>query len=487
MVTSSSRGKVTEKLVDVNRRWKSAEKLLGPAIEFIPQLPVVPVICFVIGLFDNIFSSIHRIHTPLVPLISALRLSLLIVVGTAGFLLFTILHASVWADTSPFQSTVARSVRRVVEILKEPTEYHSYLYSRTYHEVVQATHDDETLDKAAAALEGVMKVPTRAHYRESASDLDKTLHHLLSPEASIRCNHTAAQAIVHLNSLLYYQSHFNLMPPLVDATRRSASYRPFATLWSSTYLKACAVIASAYHPEHPPVVCILGSAYMKMALYRPTSLCFNIFFSYLHTISPDGSVTPAFIKLFEPEFIGTLHTLISVAVYFFDHEAGMNKQREIVLSLLIQAKTPVAVLTATRKLIAEETTEPEISLRLATAGCVIQKFFGPSTSDLRKYDSLVADLCSDCILVIKKLHEIPTWIDMGSTVKILWRVVHQPKFPPIQLSAELAWLKKSYKIPVESVSSERAAEELTPLASNQVAIEHWVQQSSGDNQHNTTE
>ena len=140
----------------------------------------------------------------------------------------------------------------------------------------------------------------------------------------------------------------------------------------------------------------------------------------------------------------------------------------------------------TRKLIAEETTEPEISLRLATAGCVIQKFFGPSTSDLRKYDSLVADLCSDCILVIKKLHEIPTWIDMGSTVKILWHVVHQPKFPPIQASAELAWLIKSYKILVESVSSERAVEELTPLASNQVAIEHWVQESSGDNQDNTT-
>lgn len=285
MVALSSRANVTEKLMDVNQRWKYAKKTLGSAIQLIPQVLVIPVICFVIGLLDNIFASIHRIHTPLIPLVVALCLSLFIVVGTAGFLLFTIFHACVWAETSPFQNTIAQAVRWLVEVLKGPSQYHSYL--RTYHEVVQATHDNETLDKAAAALEEVMKEP--ALYWGHSSELDKTLHHLLSPEASIQCNHTVAQAIVHLYPN-YYLPHFNLMPTLVDATLRSANYCPLATLWSSTYLKACAVIAEAYHPEHPPAVCILGSAYVKtqMVIPGPINLCFNIFFDYLHTVSPDG-------------------------------------------------------------------------------------------------------------------------------------------------------------------------------------------------------
>jgi len=174
-----------------------------------------------------------------------------------------------------------------------------------------------------------------------------------------------------------------------------------------------------------------------------------------------------------------------VTVYFW--KRGKNEQQEVFLSLLIKAKTPVAVLMATHELIAEDTTEPEISHRLATAGCVIQKLLGPSTSELREHDSLVADLCSDCILAIKKLLDgKQTWIEMRSTVKILWHAVHQPGFPPIQPSAELAWLIKYYNIPVESVSSERVAEELTPLASNQVAIEQ-VQQFLGDNQNNSQE
>ncbi|KAJ7471749.1 hypothetical protein FB451DRAFT_974602, partial [Mycena latifolia] len=58
MTTLSSHAKAVDKLVDINTRWKAAENWLGPTIESIPQLLVIPVILFVVGLLDSIFSSI---------------------------------------------------------------------------------------------------------------------------------------------------------------------------------------------------------------------------------------------------------------------------------------------------------------------------------------------------------------------------------------------------------------------------------------------
>ncbi|KAJ7280062.1 hypothetical protein C8J57DRAFT_1034570, partial [Mycena rebaudengoi] len=57
MVTLSRHTKATDKLIDIKMRWKEADKMLGPVIEMMPQLLVIPVLLFVVGLVDNIFSD----------------------------------------------------------------------------------------------------------------------------------------------------------------------------------------------------------------------------------------------------------------------------------------------------------------------------------------------------------------------------------------------------------------------------------------------
>ncbi|KAJ7280015.1 hypothetical protein C8J57DRAFT_1124586, partial [Mycena rebaudengoi] len=61
MVTLSRHAKATDKLIDIKMRWKEADKILGPVIEMIPQLLVIPVLLFVVGLLDNILSNILQL------------------------------------------------------------------------------------------------------------------------------------------------------------------------------------------------------------------------------------------------------------------------------------------------------------------------------------------------------------------------------------------------------------------------------------------
>ncbi|KAJ7645261.1 hypothetical protein B0H17DRAFT_959683, partial [Mycena rosella] len=79
MTMMSSRTRAVDKVIDINTRWKGAEKVLGPTLEIIPQLLITPVILFVVGLLDRLFSSIlglgaflHRSLPPRAWLCSAL-------------------------------------------------------------------------------------------------------------------------------------------------------------------------------------------------------------------------------------------------------------------------------------------------------------------------------------------------------------------------------------------------------------------------------
>ncbi|KAJ7184803.1 hypothetical protein C8R46DRAFT_844601, partial [Mycena filopes] len=56
LVSWSHHNKAVERLTDIRTRWKSAEQLLGPAIESLPQLLIIPVLLFIIGLVDSVFS-----------------------------------------------------------------------------------------------------------------------------------------------------------------------------------------------------------------------------------------------------------------------------------------------------------------------------------------------------------------------------------------------------------------------------------------------
>lgn len=70
---------------------------------------------------------------------------------------------------------------------------------RVFHMALQQTFEDEALDQASAALDGVMHTqsPSEHIYNQfPLPDLEfRTLLHLLSPEASLRSNLSAAQVI----------------------------------------------------------------------------------------------------------------------------------------------------------------------------------------------------------------------------------------------------------------------------------------------------
>ncbi|KAJ7259628.1 hypothetical protein C8J57DRAFT_1031643, partial [Mycena rebaudengoi] len=56
-VSWSNHNKGVERLTDIRIRWKSAERVLGPAIESLRQLLIAPVLLFILGLLDSLLST----------------------------------------------------------------------------------------------------------------------------------------------------------------------------------------------------------------------------------------------------------------------------------------------------------------------------------------------------------------------------------------------------------------------------------------------
>ncbi|KAJ7280121.1 hypothetical protein C8J57DRAFT_1567278 [Mycena rebaudengoi] len=112
------------------------------------------------------------------------------------------------------------------------------LVVKHYHETVQAMHDDDALDKASAALRSILDHQQRDPWEPLWEEETATLVHLLSPEASIRANRTAAAAIagfgVHKASYLPQK----VIITLVHAARRSVGSASITTLESSVFLAA---------------------------------------------------------------------------------------------------------------------------------------------------------------------------------------------------------------------------------------------------------
>ncbi|KAJ7124366.1 hypothetical protein C8R44DRAFT_530633, partial [Mycena epipterygia] len=58
MIPWSRHKKATLRLADIHRRWDAAERILRPAIESLPQLLVLPVLLFLIGILDMLISTV---------------------------------------------------------------------------------------------------------------------------------------------------------------------------------------------------------------------------------------------------------------------------------------------------------------------------------------------------------------------------------------------------------------------------------------------
>ncbi|KAJ6614160.1 hypothetical protein B0H10DRAFT_2046229 [Mycena sp. CBHHK59/15] len=248
MAASSRDAKASNKLevVDIKTRRSVTEKVLGTTIdsEALPPLLVIPVLLFLAGLLDTLFSNVLQLSPPPAPIlvISGL-ISLFSVFILVAFLTFAIVDGSINPAKSPFQTTLVhiihfhfypapkslslaarcrvlkrfQSLRLPIAVLREistSSDQESELNAseplpnaKIYHEVIQATHDDDTLNQASAALFEVMRHsihPVVQGYPPRKGPLTDeelaTILRLLSPEATARSSRTAAQVIIRMHS-----------------------------------------------------------------------------------------------------------------------------------------------------------------------------------------------------------------------------------------------------------------------------------------------
>ncbi|KAJ6589733.1 hypothetical protein B0H19DRAFT_1104590 [Mycena capillaripes] len=317
-VSWSHHNKAAERLTDIRIRWKSAEKILGPAIESLHQLLIIPVLLFIVGLVDSLFSIALQVSSPPVSILVTSSLSVLFVSAVAVGMSFTLLDGILRPTTSPFQSRLAHFLR-VFVVQRVQRSFHrlrkaalTTLRSKTpikkfpllipapllstdsmkiYHEILQSTRDDDILDEASAALFHVIRQRTTYHsnshrfFRRFPVDLlpqeCATLLHLLSPEASVRSHRTAAQVIVDTASdgrarpLRYSQNDIGrLLPILSQAARRADPGSSLSSLWNSQFLRAMGIVANsgAEITAYPPAVVFLGAKHWSWKYLTPSEL-----------------------------------------------------------------------------------------------------------------------------------------------------------------------------------------------------------------------
>ncbi|KAJ7280117.1 hypothetical protein C8J57DRAFT_1712142 [Mycena rebaudengoi] len=425
MITLSRHAKATEKLIDIRMRWEEADKMLGPVIELTPQLLVIPVLLFVVGLLDTIFSDVLQLAVLPTPVVVTTSLSLFFIAGVVAFLGYSLFDGSVRAHNSPFQSTLAAMISTHIMPLMQS----SFLWLRAqstlclplhtssgelpqitttdklvvqhYHETVQAMHDDDALDNASAALRSVLDHQHRA-WEPLREEETATLAHLLSPEASIRANRTAAAAIAGFHVYRANSIPQKVIIALVHTAQRSVGSASIATLESSVFLAAIAQCIIQYHddpgPEYPLPIQILGSKYVSLE-HEPDSrpevislVCDIIRDSIKKSSGIDHqphSMTA--VELFRREAIGTSIVLQALCSLLTSEHA----RRISITHILIEAKTAGTVIQAALDVLKLLHTNSVQGLAMVgvVAGVAL------SHGDFSDHE-LLGDLCVNCVLNI---------------------------------------------------------------------------------------
>ncbi|KAJ7032366.1 hypothetical protein C8F04DRAFT_657929 [Mycena alexandri] len=159
MVGWSRFTKASEKLIDIRIRWASSERFLGPTIELLPPLLVIPVLLFIAGLLDTLFSSVLQLTPVPKPILFTSSVSLLFISAVALLLCYTLAHRGLNPSGSTIPWTVRHLKRHPSDKVRD-TDFPDTLSERApsvYHQVVQATHDDDALNEASAALYDIMQ------------------------------------------------------------------------------------------------------------------------------------------------------------------------------------------------------------------------------------------------------------------------------------------------------------------------------------------
>ncbi|KAJ6608282.1 hypothetical protein B0H10DRAFT_527746 [Mycena sp. CBHHK59/15] len=109
MITWSRYKKASSRLTDIWTRWNAADHVLRPAIEALPQLLILPVVLFIIGILDLLFSSARQLCPPPPLILVASCLSVICITVVAALLCFTIVDGSIHPTSSAFQSPLVHS------------------------------------------------------------------------------------------------------------------------------------------------------------------------------------------------------------------------------------------------------------------------------------------------------------------------------------------------------------------------------------------
>ncbi|KAJ7280009.1 hypothetical protein C8J57DRAFT_1712064 [Mycena rebaudengoi] len=444
MVTLSHQAKATDKLIDIKMRWKEADKMLGPVIEMTPQLLVIPVLLFVVGLLDKILSDILQLAVLPTPVVATTSLSFFFIAGVIGFLAYSLFDGSARPHSSPFQSTLAGFIS--LQIIPMVLPWISWLQARVgglsalcfplhtsnsylsspesslsssrdmaparnarvvkhYHETVQAINDDDALDKASAALSSVLG-PHRHIFQCLVEEEVATLVHLLSLEASIRTNLTAAAAIAGWQTPPYEVADFyinyipqKLLIALAHAARRSVGgSASLATLSTSTFLAAMVkfvVVSSDPGPEHPSPIRILGSKYTSLehksdskseVISLMCDVLFNDFVDPLH-VNYQHQVTTA-AAFFRPATIKTINVVQALCNI-------RGRHQELVIKILMEAKTGQSVIQDAFKAL----DLPHVNSVQGLEIVYLITYAGLTRDDSSDHE-LLRDLCVKCILNI---------------------------------------------------------------------------------------
>ncbi|KAJ7274201.1 hypothetical protein C8J57DRAFT_1715081 [Mycena rebaudengoi] len=278
-LTRSDQRHASKKLSEIYTRWEETNHLLGPTVEALPQLMVIPVALFLVGSLDNLFSSALNPSGPSVPVLVASTISSLFVAAVAMFLIYSLIDGLNRPNVSPFHSSLSRIILSVQILMdsgdnaplhkdtsdQEPQQQtsaskanHAELTDLSgvvvtamehdiYHKVVQLTHNDDSLDYASTCLQEQLKEWTEKNARlELPTERVHTLLHFLSPEASLRCNLSAA-AVLADSHRDWEISEFYVSPTdrelisrsLIHAAQRYASRFPsHGILWGSKFSEA---------------------------------------------------------------------------------------------------------------------------------------------------------------------------------------------------------------------------------------------------------
>lgn len=125
MLTRSRQTQAYRKLGELHGRWKKANQLLAPCVDVLPQLLVVPVVLFIVGLLDNILVTSLPLSQPFAPLFIAGILCCLFALTVGLYTIWTVGHGCWYAESSPFQSTLSQCLAQV--LVSTPTSMYTAL------------------------------------------------------------------------------------------------------------------------------------------------------------------------------------------------------------------------------------------------------------------------------------------------------------------------------------------------------------------------